>query len=149
MKLTQIIETVEKGFIDKYYNFKELQQEEKYKPMWEMCINTLKTRDLLINIIFCNDVYQIPPVRVFIDINRVELERLMLADREGIFFENGQMKNFIKQSVGAFWGMVFRFALAYDERKTVAVVKEKNYGIQSASRFIKLQGTERNYCNIE
>ena len=45
------------------------------------------------------------------------------------------MKTFIKQSIGAYWGMVFKYILGYTKRKTVSVVKEKNYGVQSASRF--------------
>ncbi|MBQ2803914.1 MAG: hypothetical protein IJF07_08455 [Lachnospiraceae bacterium] len=130
-----IREMTRNGFSEKYKNFKEFQMDERYQKMWKLCMHTLERRDLLLNMIFCNDVYQIPPVRTFIEINREELELLREEDKEQIFFEGKELKTFIKQSIGAYWGMVFKYILGYTKRKTVSVVKEKNYGVQSASRF--------------
>ena len=149
MTVEQIVEIVETQYAEKYYNFQEFKMDEQYKAMWDMCMNTVKNRDLIINIIFCNDVYQIPPVRVFIDINREQIENLIANDKTQVFFENGRMKTYIKQSIGAFWGMVFRFALGYEDRRTVSVVKEKNYGVQTASRFIMYSNKEKMYLMIE
>lgn len=137
MNIEKITKIVECGYADRYYNFKEFASDAKYRALWDMCMNTLKDYDYLTNIIFCNDIYQMPPVKVFVDINRKNIEKLMTDDKEHIFFDNYRMKTYIKQSLGAFWGMVFRYALDYGYRKTVTVVKEKYYGIQTASRFYK------------
>lgn len=134
-RIDVIREMTKNGFCEKYKNFRDFQKDEKYSPMWELCMHTLERRDLLLNMIFCNDVYQIPPIRTFIEINREDLEKLKAEDKEEIFFENGELKTFIKQSIGAYWGMVFKYVLGYAERRTVSVVREKNFGVQSASRF--------------
>lgn len=149
MNTKEIIKIVEKDFSTNYYNFKEFMLDEKYRELWDMCVKTVENRDFLINIIFCNDVYQIPPTRVFVDINRTALDELRERDTENVFFENGCLKAFIKQSIGAFWGMVFRFALGYEDKRTVSVVKEKNYGIQTASRFCMFEDKRRENLVIE
>lgn len=51
------------------------------------------------------------------DINCASLDELRERDTENGFFENGYLKAFIKQSIGAFWGMVFRFALGYEDKR--------------------------------
>ena len=149
MKIEEIMRIVEEDFAKNYYNFKEFMLDEKYKVMWDMCVETVKNRDSLISIVFCNDVYQIPPTRVFVDINREALNKLRECDKDNIFFENGCLKAFVKQSVGAFWGMVFRFALGYEDKRTVSVVKEKNFGIQTASRFCMLEDKRRENLVID
>lgn len=45
------------------------------------------------------------------------MDELRERDTENVFFENGYLKAFIKQSIGAFWGMVFRFALGYEDKR--------------------------------
>lgn len=149
MRVEEIIRIVEEDFSTNYYNFKEFMLDDKYKELWDMCVETARNRDSLINIIFCNDVYQIPPTRVFVDINRKALDEIKERDKENVFFENGYLKAFIKQSIGAFWGMVFRFALGYEDKRTVSVVKEKNFGIQTASRFCMLGDKRRENLIIE
>jgi hypothetical protein len=39
--------------------------------IWDECINTIKNAKLVNNIIFCNDVLQIPPVKVFLMANKL------------------------------------------------------------------------------
>jgi len=80
MNTKEIIKIVEEDFSTNYYNFKEFMLDDKYRELWDMCVQTVENRDSLINIIFCNDVYQIPPTRVFVDINRVALDGLRERD---------------------------------------------------------------------
>ncbi len=149
MKVEEVEDIVKEGYAETYYTFKEFMLDEKYQALWNLCIETLKNRDHLINIIFCNDIYQIPPTRVFVDINREQLNILMEQDSDNTFFQNGYLKTYVKQSVGAFWGMVFRFALGYEDKRTVSVVKEKNFGIQTASRFCMANDEKRKNLVIE
>lgn len=145
MDVEYLISMVTLDFTEKYSNFSEFSTSKKYKPIWDLCIDTLKCEDYVKNIRFCNDYYNIPPVRVFIDINRKQIDEIAQLDfDEELFIENDNrylMRNFLKQSLGAFWGMVFRFGLGYDRRKTVTMIKDKYYGIATASRFEYVKNT--------
>ncbi len=70
MTTVQIIEQVEQRFADVYNHFKELQHRPEYSRYWDKCIESLANRDLLVNIIFCNDTFEIPPVKTFLTIFR-------------------------------------------------------------------------------
>lgn len=139
MDIEYLLSVVTLDFTEKYSNFSDFAESEQYKPIWNLCIQTIQCEDYVKNIRFCNDYYNMPPVRVFIDINRTALDEIAMRDfGEDLFLErNGKyvMQHFLKQSIGAFWGMVFRFGLHYDERRTVTMIKDKYYGIATASRF--------------
>lgn len=155
MKADEIKKKVERDFTKEYMNFSEFAQNQVYKAVWDLCLDTLASRDRLVNIAFCNDVYQIPPVRVFIDINRDKIDEVVKQDTECILFrEDGTMKNYLKQSIGAFWGMVFKYGMGYQRRKTASVVKDNYYGIQTASRFYEVDKNDeeiktRRYLLVE
>ena len=132
-----LLSTIESGFAERYSNFKEFQTDSIFRPLWDLCMKTVADTQQLNIIIFCNDTYEMPPVKVFVDINRREIEALCQSGDTSLFDENGRFKTYTKQSLGAFWGMVFRFGLMYQDRKSVFVVREKYFGISTASRFIK------------
>lgn len=132
-----LLSTIESGFAERYSNFKEFQTDSVFKPLWDLCMKTVADSQQLNIIVFCNDTYEMPPVKVFVDLNRSDIEALCQSESTSLFDENGRFKTYTKQSLGAFWGMVFRFGLLYQDRKSVFVVREKYFGISTASRFIK------------
>ena len=138
MNTEVLVRKIEADFCEKYPRFKEFQSDEQFRPLWDMCIETAKDYENMICIKFCNDIYQIPPVRVFTDINREKLKVLSVSHSNSFFTDDGQLKSFVKQCLGAFWGMVFRYGLEpnYDDRRTVSVVKNNYFGISTASRFV-------------
>ena len=137
MNCNQLVEIVENRFETVYPHFKEFQTDERFSSLWNLCIETVKNPDHMRNIIFCNDMYQMPPVKVFIDINRGRLKQL---ETDSFLFEERGKENYlrvyVKQCLGAFWGMVFRKGLGYEDRKTATVVATKYYGVRTASYFI-------------
>ena len=137
MNTDDISRIVEDEFVSVYSHFKEFQTDQQFQNMWKLCMDTVNDRDSMLNIVFCNDMYQIPPVKVFIDINRQELESL--KSDKGLFDDKGCLKTYVKQSLGAFWGMVFRYGLGYDDRNVSTVVASKYYGVRTASHFIHVQ----------
>lgn len=137
MNIEMIEEIVTKYFSEKYVSFKDFQNNQIYKPLWDICINTLRNCSSMEIMVFCNDTYNFPPVRVFVDLNREMLDDLKKNDVKHLFFNvEGEMNMVCRQNIGAFWGMVFRFGIGYGERRTATLVGEKYYGIITASRFI-------------
>lgn len=84
--------------------------------LWNECINTVKDAKLLNNIIFCNDVLQIPPVKVFLAAKNIST---VLTDDN-------------KKSIGAFWGFVFKFVFGYRNQKSVSI---RINSVKSATYF--------------
>ena len=72
--------------------------------LWDMCISAIFNVTLINNIIFCNDIHQIPPVNTFLKVMQISRD---LTELE-------------KRSVGAFWGFVFKFVFGYRNQKSVA-----------------------------
>ena len=72
--------------------------------LWDMCISAIFDVTLINNIIFCNDIHQIPPVNTFLKVMEIKCD---LTELE-------------KRSVGAFWGFVFKFVFGYRNQKSVA-----------------------------
>ena len=101
MKTTEIAQKTSNGFSDYYSHFREFQLNPKYRGYWEKCIESVTDNDLLNNIIFCNDVFAIPPVKTFLTYYRNDFIRLT-DDEKAV------LDTFIKRSIGAFWGMVFK-----------------------------------------
>lgn len=76
--------------------------------LWDLCIESVRDPALMNNIIFCNDVHNIPPVVTFV--------KVKLKDKEFTDME--------KRSIGAFWGYVFAFVFQYKaKRSTSAGIK--------------------------
>ena len=136
MDANVIRSVIVKDFAQTYNPFQKFASDAEYAPLWDLLLKTASCRDNMIIIRFCNDVYNMPPVKVFADICRSQLNELRKNDVKNIFFDvSGNMHAYIKRAIGAFWSMVFRFALGYTKYKSVAIVKERYYGIQTASRF--------------
>ncbi len=135
--MDELVRTIEDGFYDKYANFKEFQTDETYRPLWDLCIDTVKDHNSINIIIFCNDTYKIPPVKVFIDLNRDKLETILKEHSGDFLTDEKRLKTYVKQCLGAFWGMVFRFGLHYADRCSMTVAQKDYYGIATASRFIR------------
>jgi len=49
--------------------------------------------------------------------------------------EKAELTSFIKKSMGAFWGMVFKFVLQYQGQKNVSVSMNKVFMLKTASYF--------------
>jgi len=128
MTVGNIAQQAVDGFAITYYNFRNFQQDAEYRPYWNKCVECVKDRDLLINIIFCNDVYSIPPVKTFLTVYCDDFIRLTDDD-------NARLNTYLKRSIGAFWGMIFKFVLGYKEQKSVSVTMNEYFGIRTASVY--------------
>lgn len=71
--------------------------------LWDDCIFTVRDTRLMNNIIFCNDIHQIPPVHTFLKVKK----------------QNNDLTELEKRSVGAFWGFVFKFVFGYRNQRSV------------------------------
>ena len=115
MKVTssEIINKINSDFSSVYKPFSNFPNS---GVLWNECINTVKDAKLLNNIIFCNDVLQIPPVKVFLAANNIST---VLTDDD-------------KKSIGAFWGFVFKFVFGYRNQKSVSI---RINSVKSATYF--------------
>lgn len=86
--------------------------------LWDECINAVGDVKLMNNIIFCNDVMKIPPVRTFLMANSTLTPP----------FSNEE-----KKAVGAFWGFVFKFIFNYNSQKDNVPVNTKS--VKKAAYF--------------
>lgn len=50
---------------------------------------------------------------------------------------NAELPVFVKKSIGAFWGMVFKFVLKYNGQKSVSVSMNDYFKVKTATYFIK------------
>lgn len=85
--------------------------------LWDECIDTIKDAKLMNNIIFCNDILMIPPVKVFLAAN--QSINIVLPDED-------------KKAIGAFWGFVFKFVFNYKNQKSISV---RINNVKSATYF--------------
>jgi hypothetical protein len=128
MNSSDIVRQLTDGFADTYSHFKEFQQNPEYQVFWDKCIECVADRDLLNNIIFCNDIFAIPPVKTFLTYYREDFIRLT-GD------EQARLDIYIKRSIGAFWGMVFKFVLGYKEQKSVSISMNDYFMVKTASVY--------------
>lgn len=115
MNTEYIINKINNEFTDVY------RASSKFKDsgeLWNECINTIKNPDRMNKIIFCNDVLQIPPTKVFLEtINNLNLN---LTNQE-------------KQYIGSFWGFVFKNIFGYRNQKEGVTINIK--GVKKATYF--------------
>ena len=128
MRLRHIHSYVMDNFATVYPHFKDFQQNEKYRAYWDICINTLRDKELVVCIKFCNDLFAIPPVKTFLTYYREDFIKIMGS-------EKAALDNFIKRSIGAFWGMIFKYVLEYRIQKSVSVSMKDCFMIKSASVY--------------
>ncbi len=123
-------EYIEENFANVYTHFKEFQSGEEYAAYWDKCIEAISDEELLSHIVFCNDVFCIPPVKTFLTYYKDDF--ILLTDKS-----NAELPLFVKKSIGAFWGMVFKFALGYKGQKSVSVSMSEYFKVRTATYFTK------------
>ena len=112
----EITQRIEEGFAQKYKAFSNFPQSGK---VWDECLAAAQDAKLMNNLVFCNDVLQIPPVKVFLLANATI---------------GGQLADEEKKSIGAFWGFVFKFVFGYKNQKSVSV-RDADNNLKSATYF--------------
>lgn len=85
--------------------------------LWDRIIDTVRDVELMKNIVFCNDVMKIPPVKTFIMAQKTPLKDL----------ENDE-----KQAIGAFFGFIFKDVFKYTGQESVSCVVNT---VKTATRF--------------
>lgn len=113
ININQIKNQIDNGFSNAYKPFASFKNS---GALWDSCIDAVSDVDLLNNIIFCNNNFNIPPVRTFLSVYK-NIDNLSNTD---------------KKSIGAFWGFVFKFIFKYQSQRSVAI----NTGeVKSATYF--------------
>ena len=126
----EIVARFDEGFLKMYSNFSSFYTEEKNAPLKDLCILAASDTELLGHIVFCNDVFKIPPVKTFLEVRKEDLVKIT-GD------ENAFLSDFQKRAIGAFWGFVFKGILGYKSSKNVTVSLNKMFRVSTASYFIK------------
>lgn len=128
MTAQDIANKVENNFSKVYTHFQEFQRNINYRKYWDKCIEAVMDRELLSHIVFCNDLFSIPPVKTFLMYYRDDF--ILITGKS-----NAELDVFVKKSIGAFWGMVFKFALGYQDQKSVSVSMYDYFVVKTASCF--------------
>ena len=97
---------IEENFSEIYKHFREFQENKEYELYWNKCIEAISDQSLLSHIVFCNDIFCIPPVKTFLTYYKDDF--IVLTGKS-----DAELPLFVKKSIGAFWGMVFKFGLKY------------------------------------
>lgn len=92
----------------------------------------LLDKELLGHIIFCNDIHRIPPVKTFLLYYRKAFQEITGR-------EDAMLETFVKKAIGAFWGMVFKFALGYQAQESVSISLNREFMVRTATCFMGLQ----------
>lgn len=121
---------IEENFSSIYTHFKEFQFNSEYEQYWNKCMEAIDNKELLSHIIFCNDIFCIPPVKTFLTYYKDDF--VVLTGKE-----DAELPVFVKKSIGAFWGMVFKFGLKYKGQKNVSVSLNQYFKVKTATYFIK------------
>ena len=119
---------VELYFADYYHHFKEFQISPTYRPYWDKCMEAVQDRELLSHIMFCNDLFHIPPVKTFL--LYYEQDFISITGRE-----DAALEPFVKKAIGAFWGMVFKFVLGYQGQESVSISLNQKFFVRTATWF--------------
>ena len=72
----------------------------------------------------------IPPVKTFLTYYKDDF--ILLTGKN-----NAELPLFVKKSIGAFWGMVFKFGLEYNGQKSVSVSMNEYFKVKTATYFTK------------
>lgn len=124
---------IEEKFSEIYTHFREFQENKEYEPYWNKCMEAVCDAQLLSHIVFCNDVFCIPPVKTFLTYYKNDFIELTGKS-------NAEIPLFVKKSIGAFWGMVFKFCLGYNGQKSVSVSMNEYFKVKTATYFMKSEG---------
>lgn len=135
----ELIVKIEEEFSIVYKQFKDFQLNKNYQKYWDKCIEAIRDTELLSHIIFCNDLFSIPPIKTFLMYYKDDF--ILITGKS-----NAELDVYVKKSIGAFWGMVFKYVLTYQEQKSVSVSMYDYFIIKTATYFsnprvkIKLEG---------
>lgn len=99
----EIVDRVNADFATIYKPFTNFPTDRK---VWTECMAAASNPKLMNNVIFCNDILQIPPVKVFL-LTTSEL--------------NFELSDYQKKGIGAFWGFIFKVVFGYESQKSVSV----------------------------
>ncbi len=121
---------IEENFSDVYTHFREFQKNQEYCSYWSKCIEAVSDEQLLSHIVFCNDVFCIPPVKTFLTYYKEDFVALTGKP-------DAELPLFVKKSIGAFWGMVFKYGLGYKGQKNVSVSMNEFFKVRTATYFTK------------
>jgi len=138
LDVNDVRKKVSEEFSEIYTHFKEFQYNLEYSAYWNKCMESISDRDLLTCIIFCNDTFGIPPVKTFL--THYLSDFIKITENEKAILET-----YIKRSIGAFWGMVFKFVLGYTEQKSVSVSMNEHFMVKTASVY----SGAKTLCDIE
>lgn len=128
----EIVGGVTKDFAAKYPHFKEFQTDDAYFEYWRLSLQALQDRDLLGHIIFCNDLFGIPPMKTFLCYFEAELKEITGR-------EDARLEDFIKKAMGAVWGYVFKVLFEYAGQKSVSVSLNKVFMLKTATCYTQPQ----------
>ncbi len=128
----EIVQSVGEGFPQRYPHFKEFQMDAAYAAYWKLCLQALQDRDLLGHIIFCNDLFGIPPVKSFLCNYASELQEITGS-------EDAQLEDFVKKAIGAVWGYVFKVVFEYGGQKSVSVSLNRMFMLKTATCYTNPQ----------
>ena len=140
MSQEELRQRIEHGISQRYSQFETLINGEEFRPFRELCMDMASNRELLGHVVFCNDLFHIPPVKTFLLYHRERLQPLVDSSLQGLSDEATEDKaRMLKRSLGAFWGAVFKGALGYQESKTVTVTLSSPLPVSTASYFIRVR----------
>jgi len=128
MYIDYVVQQITDGFVGAYPHFKEFQERDDYRGYWSKCVESVMDRDFLVCVIFCNDMFAIPPVKTFLTYYREDCIALT-GDKQA------RLDTFVKRGIGAFWGMVFKFVFGYTEQKSVSVSMNEYFMVKTASVY--------------
>lgn len=123
-------EIVESKFLEIYPNFKKFLDDtnKDIVALRKLCFDAACDEHILSNMVFCNDKFEIPPVRSFCAQYKSEITEI-IENCDG-----KKLSDPLKRGLGAFWGAVFRGCLRYPHAANKPVPL-KDLGVSTASYF--------------
>ncbi len=134
LTVEEIVQSTSQNFSVKYPHFKEFQTDKAYFPYWKLCVQALQDRDLLGHIIFCNDLFCIPPIKTFLCFYADALVSITGQS-------DARLEDYIKKSLGAVWGYVFKALFSYAGQKSVSVSLNRQFMLKTATYYTNPQKT--------
>lgn len=117
IKSNEIKEAIYQEFSKKYKAFGDFVDSGE---IWDTCLSAITDVSLMNNIIFCNDIHNIPPTNTFLKVKQIKRD---LTELE-------------KRSIGAFWGFVFKSVFGYRNQK---IVTARVNTVKSATYFFDIE----------
>jgi hypothetical protein len=118
-----------KSFKATYKLFAKFAYDRQYAKYYEKCLEAVRDEVLLKHIVFCNDVYNIPPALSFVKYYEKEI-RVIIGKGE-----NSKIEDYTKKCIGAFWSFVFKRILGYTFGESICV--NRCFGIKKATYYKK------------